>query len=308
MNSPSPLKSDPSTSGGPNDEGIFQAELSDFARRPPRSPLVRGVWLLLFTVGVAVAMILYLLPSERAKWRIAAAQAKWLDGDLAGAIQILDAAAVEFPETPAIYEQRIQFCIESKEFEKALADAERLAALSPNSPSVLGLQSQIFHHLGRHDEAITVCREILRLAQEEWIGNAPSALNGLAYAQAIGDTDLEEASKHIDEALRLAGDNAAMLDTRAFVKYRLHDSKAAREDIEPAVEQWEKIVTNLELHRRPGVRSYQSETERAAYRQALAVMLYHRSLIYEQLGMQDEAKVDRERVHDLGFEPNEQLF
>lgn len=308
MNSHPPLESDPPTSAGPNEAGIFQAELSDSARRGARNPLLRGIWLLFCAVGVAMAVFLYSLPSERAKWQIAAAQAKWLEGDLVGAILILDTAAVEFPETTAVYQQRIRFCIESKEFETALADTQRLAALSPNSPTALELQSQVLHHLDRHDEAIAVCREILRLSQEKWIGSAPTALNSLAYAQAIGDTELEEALKHIDEALRLAGSNAAMLDTRAFVNYRLGNSSAAKEDMEHAVARWEKVASHMETRRLPGIRSYQSETEIASVRQSLAVMLYHRSLIYDQLEMREEAEVDRERVRGLGFEPNDQLF
>jgi len=99
-----------------------------------------------------------------------------------------------------------------------------------------------------------------------------------------------------------------MLDTRGFINYRLGNSKAAREDLEQAVQIWEQIVTYQETQRLPSVRSYQSESETASYRQALAVMLYHRSLVYDQLGMSDEAKVDRERVRGLGYEPNDQLF
>jgi len=91
--------------------------------------------------------------------------------------KFLDAAADEFPDTAAIYSQRIQFCIEAKEFEKALADVQRLASLVPNSTTTLGLESQVLHHLGRHDEAIAVCKEMLRLAEEKFVGNATTALN-----------------------------------------------------------------------------------------------------------------------------------
>jgi len=264
--------------------------------------------MLLFAAGVAFVMALYWLPSERAKWQIAAAQSKWLDDDLAGAIQVLDAAASEFPDNAAIYEQRIQFCIEAKDFEQALADTQRLVKLSPGSEKALEQKGLVLLHLGRHDEAIAVCEEILRLAEEEWIGSVSSARNFLAYAQAIGGKELKTALEHINEALRLAGDIPAMWDTRGFVKYRLGDSKAAREDFERAVGSWEKLVAYQETQRLPRVRSYQSESDRATYQQSLAVMLYHRSLVYDRLKMQDEAKVDRERVRGLGYEPNDQLF
>lgn len=292
----------------PSEEGVFQAELSDSAPRRPRNRLLRRVLLFFVAVGVTVAMLVNWLPSERANWQIAAAQAKWLDGDLPGAISILEIAGAEFPEATAIYEQRIPFYLEAKEFKKAFADVDRIIELTPASTTALGLKSQVLHHLGKHDEAIKVCEEMRRLAEKEWIGSMPTALNSLAYAQAIGDTQLDEASKHIDEALRLAGDNPAFLDTRGFVKYRLGDSKAARTDIEQAVEVWEKLVAYQKAQGLSGVRSYQSETERVSLHQAFAVMLYHRSLVYDRLGLRDEAKVDRERVRGLGFEPNEQLF
>jgi tetratricopeptide (TPR) repeat protein len=308
MNSTSSQESEPRSPSFPDEEDVFQAEFADSAPRRSRSRSARRVLLLLVAVGVSVATMLYWLPSERANWQIAAAQAKWLEGDLPGAISILEIAAVEFPETVAIYEQRIQFYLEAKEYEKALADVQRIIELSSDSTKALGLKSQVLHHLGKHDEAIKVCEEMWRRAEKEWIGSAPTALNSLAYAQAIRDTQLNEALEHIDEALRLAGDNPAFLDTRGFVKYRLGDSKAAKVDIERAVEVWEKLVAYQEAQGLSGVRSYQSETERTSYQKALAVMLYHRSLVYDRLGLRDEAKVDRERVRVLGFEPNEQLF
>lgn len=220
----------------------------------------------------------------------------------------MEIAAKEFPDRPSIYEQRIQFYFKAGQYEQALADAQELVKLSPKSPDALGLESQAFHHLGRHEEAINVCKEIKRLAQEEWIGSIPHALNSLAYAQAIGNTELDEALKDIDEALRLAGDNPAMLDTRGYLKYRLGDSKSAKEDVEKAVEQWERLVAYQDTQYLTGVKSFQVEWERESYQQALAVMLYHRSLVYDRLKMIDKAKVDRERVYNLGYEPNDQLF
>lgn len=308
MNSTSSQESEPLSPSFAGEEDVFQAEFADSTPRRSRNRRDRRVLLFLVAVGVSVALMLYWLPSERAKWQIAAAQAKWLEGDLPGAISILDIAAAEFPETVAIYEQRVQFYLEAKEYEKALADVQRIIELSTDSTTALALKSQVLHHLGKHDEAIKVCEELLRRAEKEWIGSAPTALNSLAYAQAIGDTQLNEALEHIDEALRLAGGNPAFLDTRGFVKYRLGDSQAAKVDIERAVEVWEKLVAYQEAQGLSGVRSYQSETERMSYQQALAVMLYHRSLVYDRLGLKDEAKVDRERVRALGFEPNEQLF
>jgi tetratricopeptide (TPR) repeat protein len=292
----------------PNGEGVFQAELSDSKKRRKRSPLAHGAMWLALVVGIAIPMVMYWLPSEQAKWRIAAAQAKWLDNDMAGALQVLEAAGDDFPDNLAILQQRIAFYLEAKQYDKALADAERIVSLSNNSPQALTYQSQVLHHLGRHDEAVVICEEVLRLADEEWVGSKATALNALAYAQALGDVKLDEALLHINEAIRLAGDNLAMLDTRGFVHLRRGDTESARHDIKRSVEQMEQFVALREIQRLTLVRSYQSESERVSDHQTLAVLLYHRSLVYDELGMEDKARVDRARVRELGYEPNDELF
>ncbi|MDA1053006.1 MAG: hypothetical protein O3C40_21345 [Planctomycetota bacterium] len=298
-------------------------------RRTPRLR-ARGLLLLLFVVGVAVPTFLYWLPSERARWQIAAARAKWLDGDLAGAIQVLDAASQEFPDTSAIYEQRIEFNLEAEEFDKALADAERLLKLLPKSQTPYWLKMQTLQHLGRHSEAIEVCQEMLRRTDDEWIGSRSQALNGLAYAQAVGGEDLDAALESITEALRLQGDHAdrllqttlpfsppelslagsqaALIDTNGYVLYRLGEDRQARAELEKSVALFEKLSAQEQAEILTAVRSYSVELTSKSNAQTLAVLLYHRSLVYDRLGMRDEANVDRQRVRNLGYEPNDQLF
>jgi hypothetical protein len=44
------------------------------------------------------------------------------------------------------------------------------------------------------------------------------------------------------------------------------------------------------------------------YRRTLAVVTYHRMLVLEAQGKQQEAEEDRQRIRDLGYEPGDQLF
>ncbi len=43
-------------------------------------------------------------------------------------------------------------------------------------------------------------------------------------------------------------------------------------------------------------------------KRSLAVVYYHRMLVHEALGRQEEAAQDRARVVELGCEPGEHLF
>ncbi len=314
MNPASSPTSNHLQTASPSEDGVYQAELSNSSRdsapaKPPqRSAATRITLMLLFCVGVAAPAIWFWLPSEQANWRVAAAQAKWFEDDKAAAMQILDAAVIEFPDSATVLRQRAEFQIKTEQYEQALVDVERLVQLSPKSPDSLELQSQVLHHLERHDDAILVCKEVLRLAEEEWIGNSAFAMNALAYAYAIGDKDHDVALAHINEAIRLAGANPGLLDTRGYLLYRSGEAKAALEDMEPAVASFDKYVASTRAAMQSSVSSFNTQQDLEAAERSLAVLLYHRSLVYDRLNQRDEAKVDRERVRTLGYEPNEKLF
>ncbi len=90
--------------------------------------------------------------------------------------------------------------------------------------------------------------------------------------------------------------------------YRSGEAKAALEDMEPAVESFDKYVADTRAAMQSSVRSFNTLQELENAEHSLAVLLYHRSLIYDRLNQRDKAKVDRERVRTLGYEPNEKLF
>ena len=48
--------------------------------------------------------------------------------------------------------------------------------------------------------------------------------------------------------------------------------------------------------------------ERKQFDESVAVIRYHRMLVLENLGRSDDAERDRQRVIELGFEPNDELF
>jgi hypothetical protein len=137
-------------------------------------------------------------------------------------------------------------------------------------------------------------------------------LNGLAYARALGNRDVEQGLKEVHEALNSFGENAAMLDTRGFLYYLHGDLKRALADLDKAVDLVEadyalnrKVIA--EHHDRlVDLRVAQAEFQNLAAN--VAVIRYHRALLREKLGDRAGAEADRRRVKKLGYEPGERLF
>ena len=167
---------------------VLVAQLVD---EPGRGKRNLGGWLVILLIASTLLgpMLYYGIPEETAKWRLATAQNQWAKGDLGAAVQTLDAAIASYPKSEALYLQRVEFCLEQQDYEKALADCERLAELSPKTPDVHHLRAQTLQHLERSEEAVAACREALRLNDDDWIGKRATALNGLAYYQALGEID-----------------------------------------------------------------------------------------------------------------------
>ena len=80
-------------------------------------------------------------------------------------------------------------------------------------------RSQAFQHLGLHKEAIRDWKKLVELGRSAPDHQRAVLLNGLAYAQALGNVELKEALENIIQAINLAGENAAMLDTRGYIHF-----------------------------------------------------------------------------------------
>lgn len=94
-----------------------------------------------------------------------------------------------------------------------------------------------------------------------------------------------------------------ILDTRGYVHYRLKNFQIAHGNLTAAIDLATGIVRELERHENaPG-------KDRLEYlRSTLAIMHYHRAVVYESLGHVDFQKRDLEMVRHYGAEPNPTLF
>jgi hypothetical protein len=136
-------------------------------------------------------------------------------------------------------------------------------------------------------------------------------LNGLAYARALGNSELDRALDEVNQALQFGGRNvesrAAMLDTRGYIQFLRGEHQAARLDLDRAVE-----AIELLLAARANLKSYsdprQHEQESKLLEQHAAVMRYHRALVLQELGETDLADQDLRQVRQWGYEPGDGLF
>jgi tetratricopeptide (TPR) repeat protein len=301
---------EPSRHAPDSQEPVIIASLANDDRgvqpgRPWATRVVISIVLLLVFGPILYAW----LPHEVAAWYAAAAFEKRLDGDFDGAFATLDRAMAWDADDSSLYGLRGEWRLTRKQYTEALEDFRRVLELEPGkrNSAVLIQRTQALQRLGRHDEAIAEWKRLGKLHQGDNAATRATMLNGLAYAMAVGKTDLDQALEPIEQALRLVGNNGAMLDTRGFIHLLRGDLEKAKFDLDLAVALVEQQLGKAQkadeyIDRREYLLALHQEQE------GVAVIRYHRALVYDKLGQPDQANADRQRVRDLGFEPNDDLF
>ena len=122
-----------------------------------------------------------------------------------------------------------------------------------------------------------------RRQQTFWELQLAGALNDVAYARALADQDVAQALPEIEQALELAGENSAMLDTRGYALWRLGQAEPARRDLDRAVELAENELAVFLRRDFPRLEKERVDM-RPVLRQArlmqrsVAVLRYHRAM------------------------------
>ena len=292
------------------DDAMHLAEVTGPPTTAPQPAGSRwqNVATILAVVLLVVGPVVYLgLPDEVSRWYVAAAMEAYENGDVPGALGYMNAAGRWAPNNPAIYIYGGSWKQRRGDYEGSLAEYNKALEIDPVNELALIQRSEVLQHLGRHDQAIADWKKLASSSAMSRIQSRVVYLNGLAYAQALGNTDLDAALENIESAIRGAGQNAAMLDTRGFIQYRRGDLKSARADLELAVKMVEKDYGKIaqgEQFLPPGP----LQTSLKEYARSVAVIRYHRSLVYDALDKPEAAEKDLARVRELGFEPGEHLF
>jgi tetratricopeptide (TPR) repeat protein len=293
-----------------DEEAVVLATVADPGERSSASPPNRwlGRLFILATIVLVLGPVTYIgLPAEIARWYVAAAIEKRLEGDTAGALADLQAALSWAPDNATVFTQRGDWNLQDGRYLESLEDYNRALQHEPGDAWALVQRSQALQHLQRHKEAIADWKKLVQLHEYATSGRRAMYLNGLAYAQALGNTELDSALENIEQALNLRGQNAAMLDTRGFIHYLRGEYTPAGSDLEVAVQEVEDELREFEQSSLyVDRREYERQLEEV--RKSVAVIRYHRALLNDQLNKAEAAAADRQRVRELGFEPNEGLF
>jgi tetratricopeptide (TPR) repeat protein len=254
---------------------------------------------------LVVPAIAVLGPPEIAAWHLAAAQEERTAGNKNRAYDHLQDAIRWSPRSAGILLQRAVWRLEDGQTEAALTDANAAAELRPDEYQVLSIRAQILQHLDRHVEAIQDWKTIDRLSLTRGTPDRATALNGLAYARAVGKLDLKEATRNVEEALKFDPTNWALLDTRGYLLHLQGEHARALVDMDAAVKGMEGLRPGPDL--KPPADIDTSGINNLE--QGKAVIHYHRALVLQALGRENEAEQDLRRARDLiGREPDAKLF
>ena len=291
-----------------DDQGQTQPPNAMEPLKQSRMASLFSTLVIVFMVAIVVIPLFYTsLSDEVGRWRLAAAWEQRLDGELETAISTLNSALELDPNHLKIYLQRAEWYDQLGDHEAALRDYNKVNELADNDRRMLLGRAMVYHRMGKPAESI---RDLEQLLEGSRGANRAIAWNLLAYLRALNSTDLDQALSDIDKSIDKIGPAPALLDTRGFIRYQLGEFEAARDDLEEAVEEYSR---DLGRHRQleggnriVDLRVYQLELHAA--KEALAVVVYHRGMIYEKLGELNRAKADFDQVRDLGFEPNEDLY
>src|SRR5262245_10067609 len=310
----------------PQQQGFSQ---SPSGAQPSRRRQIFGlVWLVVMAMIISTAITQG--PREVGRWHLAKAIKLRGQGDKEGAYQELAAAIKGLPDRPELVLRRAEWEIDDGDKEKALADIDKCLEKAGNELLWMQVHSLFLQNSGEFKRAVEDWKKIEKFSKRSGSPPRASALNGLAYAQALANVELDDALANVNKALDLAPNEPAVLDTRGFVLYRRGENEEALKEMDRAVKGMDEHVDAIrrkygedavakpvskimadsrprtlhELEPEPSARSGYEAAVRSA-----AVGHYHRALVLAALDHKGEAAKDMAVARKLiEKEPDEMLF
>jgi tetratricopeptide (TPR) repeat protein len=270
------------------------------------------------------------VPREIGRWKLTEAIRMREAGDKDAAYDTLEEAVGFFTKSTELWLTKAEWLLADGKREEAIAAADQMLEIAEETVESLQFHSQFLQNAGEFKRAVDDWKKIVRINEVSGKPGTAQAMNGLAYAQAIANVELEEALSNVNTALNSAEEHPAYLDTRAYIYYRLAQAASGDEaqellakglaDMDPAVKTMDKFVAasraaeplpapamRARSARPKAMREMEPSYENTA--RSSAVMHYHRALILEGLGRKKEAQAERAVAKRLtGREPDETLF
>lgn len=267
-------------------------------------------WLLLAVLlggilpAVAGPQLLPLVREGVVHWALDEATACEARDDIRGAVDALGWALRWHGDDVGLLCMRASLRLQDRDARGALEDLDHAVALAPTAVTPWRLRALVHVVLDEADAAVADAEMVTKLSSP----GDPEALNHRAYIRAVLGRDLPEALADIDRALEGEGDSAPeMLDTRGFI---LHLLGRHRE----AVDLLTEAITGMQQQRRKlGLLSGRADPASLACRlravdQGLAVMLHHRGLACQAIGLDEQAEQDFRQAERKGFDPSRGIF
>ncbi|WP_254508289.1 hypothetical protein [Anatilimnocola floriformis] len=304
-------------------------------------------WLLALLLGGVV--LITEIPNQRRAWKFASALEARDAGEKARATEMLNELLKQQPKDEQYLRAQYLWNKEDGKYELALEYVQdQLTGAKEGSHwymTWISERSRLYQHLHRYQDAIADSQELVHLSEKIGTPTRQEALNGLAYARALGGKDLDAALADADTAVAGARANLkdaenlmsaavaakkktaeasemlaecrasvmACVDTRGLVNFKKSDFAAAQRDFDEAVENLLLVREFHKAHEKADstqVREYKQFAKKQQERDHNdAVIYYHRSLNLKELGREEDADRDWKRAAELlGREPGDDLF
>jgi tetratricopeptide (TPR) repeat protein len=224
----------------------------------------------------------------------------WAVKDVSRALDWLGDSAADPSRRSQLLCWRAMLRIEDHDSKQGLSDADLAAITSPTAVQPQRVRALALCVLGDFDQALQAAQMSVGLAGD----GDPDALNHRAYIRALAGRDLEAALVDINRALAGSGaESAEFLDTRGYILHLLGRQQEAIDDLNAAV------AATQEDRRQLLILAGHLRDEEFAYRlravdHGLAVMLQHRGLACQALGLEAQARQDFAIAKNKGFDPS----
>src|SRR5262245_54421518 len=206
--------------------------------RPRRWSSGRLMWLFIrVLVGPCTVMQ---VPLEIGRWKLAAAIQAHEAGDKERAYAQLDSAMNWVADRAALIARRAEWRLADGQREKGLAEANELLESAPDSAAALRAHGRLLQKAGQFEQAVVDWKKIDQVSQRSGKPSRATALNELAYAQALAEVELDDALKNVDESLELLTPEEkylepAIRDTRGYILFLKGRYAEALAEMESAV-------------------------------------------------------------------------
>jgi tetratricopeptide (TPR) repeat protein len=276
-----------------------------------RKKIILGLVLLAVVALAAIPWLTDVGQGLLGDWLAQRARKRFNDGDMPGTVadstRAFSLLGDELSDERRIELLAMRGCAKLRihDLEGSRSDFDRVLT-SPRSGR--GVRLMCYFHrswancrLQNHAESVADATEAIQLlGRNDQL--LPMFLNQRAYIRALANANREDASRDelqaglddIERAMQLTPLNPAFIDTRGYLRHLLGQHDDALLDMDQAIDLTERGLQ----------RAYRFD-EAEELKRDLAVMHYHRALIYDAQGKKVEAELEHHKAQEYGYNPAE---